>query len=864
MKGRAFLSSYLELTAAALLASQGLSALPARPQAFEAFFQAQGAAAGKPRVAGSTSPKATSETRSRAKDYFEQARRLAAQGAGKDALTAVEQGLVLAPRSVEGLNVLGIIYDQQNKHEQSVAAFRKALQIDPRSTETLDNLGISYSTQRKFDLAEQAFRQTLRLDPGNRAADYNLGLILLAKGQAKEAVGILRRATPPDAATLLALAQAYLQTGRTEEGLLIANRLSRESPQDVRLHFSLGVMLASRKQYGPAAHEFESADALRPGTFEILHDLGQAYLRNKENAKAEQVLRRALELQPDSADTLYLLAQANSEQRKDLDALELLVRARKLVPKNTDIIFLMARLSMKQSFFEDAIQVLEEGVKIAPRRADLHAALGESYFTVGKVDKAIDEFKTLIQLDPAARSYAFMGLCYRHLGRFQEARKYLDQGLKLDPDNVACLFNLGFIENKQGNYPAAEKLLVQAIRVDPDYYDALFELGSVKMGQKKYAEAVPLLRRCARLSPSPSQAYYKLATAERNLHQAEAAQRDMKVFETLSKDPGSQSYPFQHLFDYLNQRVALSTQQKAQTDLRDLLAEVQRHPDRPRNLYLLAEAYLNLGQMEQARKAVAQLDELSGGDFRTALGVGVLLARFHLYPDAIQHFQDAVTADPSSDEAKYNLADAYFQTHEYAKALEILKQASVQAENDDAYLALLGDTYSHLGRTAEAVQIFQKAITRNPDNDQYYLLLALTQMRAGEVAAAGEALRQGMQHIADSGALYWGMGVLAVLHGDNRDAEAYLRKAVDLRPSRQSGYSALGIFYYETGQFAEARQTLQRYKELFPHGALDVSRIEQALDSSASRHQPNQVAELAPQARRQFLQAALALADQNQ
>src|SRR5207244_12431559 len=130
----------------------------------------------------------------------------------------------------------------------------------------------------------------------------------------------------------------------------------------------------------------------------------------------------------------------------------------------------------RPSFFEDAVQVLEEGVKIAPRRADLHAALGESYFTIGKVDKATEEFKALIQLDPSARSYAFMGLCYRHLGRFEEARKYLKEGLKKDPRNATCLYSLGYIAGKQGDQAQAERYLGQALRVAPDYDDVLYEL----------------------------------------------------------------------------------------------------------------------------------------------------------------------------------------------------------------------------------------------------------------------------------------------------------------------------------------------------------------------------------------------------
>src|SRR5260370_12112559 len=98
----------------------------------------------------------------------------------------------------------------------------------------------------------------------------------------------------------------------------------------------------------------------------------------------------------------------------------------------------------------------------------------------GKAERAIDEFKTLIALDPSARSYAFMGLSYRHLGRFDEAIKYFQEGLKLDPRNASCLFNIGYIEERQGNYARADDLFQQALRTNPDFSEALVELANLR------------------------------------------------------------------------------------------------------------------------------------------------------------------------------------------------------------------------------------------------------------------------------------------------------------------------------------------------------------------------------------------------
>ena len=79
------------------------------------------------------------------------------------------------------------------------------------------------------------------------------------------------------------LIRAYFQSKRTAEALRLATELSAQNKNDVQVHFTLGVLLASEKQYKAAQLELEKADALQPGTFEILYNLGQAYLRNGDN-----------------------------------------------------------------------------------------------------------------------------------------------------------------------------------------------------------------------------------------------------------------------------------------------------------------------------------------------------------------------------------------------------------------------------------------------------------------------------------------------------------------------------------------------------------------------------------------------------
>jgi tetratricopeptide (TPR) repeat protein len=782
------------------------------------------------------------------------------QGRIPEAKAAVLAYLERHPSSVEAYNILGIIDSNQQNLTDALAAFQRALKIAPNSAKTHVNLGNVYIAQKRMDLAEKEFRLVLRVAPQDQTANYDLGVLLMAKGAFAQAIPCFQHVHPSNVATSFNLIRAYFEIKQSSEALRLATELSARNENSVQVHFSLGVLLASESQPKAAQPEFLKADALQPETFDIVYNLGIAFQRSGDNPRAELTLSHALKLKPDSAETLYWLAKAEQAEARPLDALDSLVRAHSLAPDNIDILFLMAQISISQNYYEDAIPLLESGLKLAPNRSDFRAALGESYFMAGKVDQAVAEFKKLIEAEPSARSYAFLGLSYRNLGRFDEASQNFQKGLKIDPNNIACKFNLGFIAERQGDTATAESRFQEVLRADPDYPEALLELANLRTAAKQLPEARELLKRYVRVSRSPATGYYKLAMVERSLHETAASDRDLTVFQTLSKDTAPAAHYYEHLFDYLDTRSKLAPEEREQLDLNDITEQIKKHPDQPEALYLLVGAYLKAGKLEEAKGALAQLDKVSSGDYRSLTGVGVLLARYRLYDEAIQHFQAAIAVNPESDEEQFDLADAYFRKGLYSQALDAMGHVSEQGRKDDAYLALLGDIDAHLGDTDRAESIYRDAISRNPDNDQDYLSLSLLEFRKNDIAAAKETLLKGQSRIPGSGKIIWGLAIASALEGKTPEAAARFERAVELLPEWSGSYSTLGVFYYETGQIDKAREVLNRFKNTHTSGGLDISRIDQVLaQSPATTPAPDEPMTMAK--RQQLLQLALSLSD---
>jgi Flp pilus assembly protein TadD len=126
------------------------------------------------------------------------------------------------------------------------------------------------------------------------------------------------------------------------------------------------------------------------------------------------------------------------------------------------------------------------------------------------------------RLSPAAKAAAEAGIEAMGNNKFDAAETAFLELLKLSPDNLSALVNLGVVEHRLGNTETAQKYLKRAIALNPDAALAWMTLGVTYMNQGNLEGATAALGQAVYLDPKNPQAhnYYAVVLAQREWYDA--------------------------------------------------------------------------------------------------------------------------------------------------------------------------------------------------------------------------------------------------------------------------------------------------------------------------------------------------------
>ena len=209
---------------------------------------------------------------------------------------------------------------------------------------------------------------------------------------------------------------------------------------------------------------------------------GSVFFQRGYFDQAEASFRLALRDDPASAEALYGLGSVYLQQQKTVEARESFERVIQLHPSYPD--------TLPNAWNNLGLLATREG-----RTAD-----------------AIPYFQEALRLSPDHLvALDNLGNAYRQLKQWDEARKVLERAVTVSPQDPEANYSLGMVFAQIGDNDHAYEYLQRALRFRPAYPEALNNLGVLYLRTQRRNEAVASFEECIRVAPAFDQSYLNLA-----------------------------------------------------------------------------------------------------------------------------------------------------------------------------------------------------------------------------------------------------------------------------------------------------------------------------------------------------------------
>ena len=189
----------------------------------------------------------------------------------------------------------------------------------------------------------------------------------------------------------------------------------------------------------------------------------------------------------------------------------------------------LGRALLMQDRAVEAIVPLER----AARRSDdpaLETQLAAALAAAGRVDEALDRLRqTTARRPPFSPAFLEYGGQLSRIGRLEEARAVLEEGLALTPDALDLQMELGFVHLKRNHRALARALFLQVRATAPERYDVLPALAKVMALDGEYADAADLYRRALGLRPDDAMMRNNLGACLLEMGQRDAGEASLRA-----------------------------------------------------------------------------------------------------------------------------------------------------------------------------------------------------------------------------------------------------------------------------------------------------------------------------------------------
>lgn len=336
---------------------------------------------------------------------------LALEQQGRNAEAEAAWRLVLKdhPSSPEPYAHLGLLEARQERYNEAIPLYRKALAMNPAIPGLRMNLGLALFKRGDLKQAIDEFQPLLAKQPSGTAENQRLTILIgmahYGLAEYAEAAPYLKQAAANDTQNLplrLSLAHCYLWTKQYQSVLDTYHEILTLGAESAEADMLAGEALDAIKDNFGAIQQFRAAVKADPKAPGVHFGLGYLLWTQKQFTEAATEFQAELANNPNNAQAMAYLADIDVQRQQSEAALPLLEKAVRIDPSIEQAHLDLGILYAGANRPEDALRELKEAETQAPDDVNVHWRLARLYRTMGKADEAKAEFSKANQINKNA------------------------------------------------------------------------------------------------------------------------------------------------------------------------------------------------------------------------------------------------------------------------------------------------------------------------------------------------------------------------------------------------------------------------------------------------------------------------------
>ena len=427
------------------------------------------------------------------------------------------------------------VYSTLMNYEKAAESLEPLAMNHPEMVNVHYTLGnLYYSNLKNLDKAMVYFRNIVEIAASETVDDYYveyshyyLGYIYYSKGQIDTSIEHFKKCievNPDNFSSKYILAFVYMDQYSLDNARFYAEEYLKKFPGNDKINTLLGRIYYLQND-GRALTHLRNAIDSKTTDGRLAKCLYLELLRRDDDA--EKALKEFLKKSTGFISPHIALGRVSLRKNDKTTALS--------------EFFTAGILLFKAQQYTMARDNLVRALAIKNDIPELYFYLARTYEETGNFSLAIVHYKKTNDLKPSSDILIHIGYLYSLKNNFEEASKYLDTAISLEPGNSKPYFFKGLLYSRRDNYTSAESCIKKALSIESENETYYFYLATVQEKQSKIQDTIESLKKAIQYNPESSRAYNFLGYlyADNNMHLDESINLIKKA---LSYEPSNGAY----------------------------------------------------------------------------------------------------------------------------------------------------------------------------------------------------------------------------------------------------------------------------------------------------------------------------------